>query len=234
MRSKWIMAAAGMLVCTAATSLHAQGGQGVAIVPLAGFNIPGMLAEEDGGYEFKAKGAPLFGLQIELGLSKNMSFGVGGSMSIGQSLDLSDNSAGGAGTFGSADISSPRVYGVLSIRPGGRRPNGAVTPLAIELGGGITMWSFKEFTVDTDGDGVQETNIPVTDWDGSEPFAFGGIAYNVPIGPRSSIQLFGRAVVGFGYSSDGLDSFNAAPPTTNVEGTTNIGFIVGAGLRVGR
>lgn len=232
MRSRAILASA-MLVCAVATEATAQG-QGIAIVPFGGFVIPGTLAEEEGGLEMAPKGSPLAGLQLELGLSKNMSLGLGGMLAIGQSMDFNDNSSGGAGTFGSADLGATRIYGMLSLRPGGRRPNGAVTALAIELGGGITMWKIKEFTVDTDGDGIQETNIPVDDWDSSEPFAFGGIAYNLPIGPRSSIQLFGRAIGGFGYSSDGLDSFNSAPPPTNVEGKFNVSFVIGAGLRVGR
>jgi len=232
MRSRTILASA-ILTAAFATEATAQS-QGIAIVPFAGFVMPGTLAEEDGGGEMAPKGSPLAGLQLELGLSKNLSFGIGGMLAIGQTMDFNDNSGGSSVTFGSADLGAMRIFGILSLRPSGRRPNGAVTPLAIEFGGGITMWKIKEFTVDLDGDGIQETNIPVDDWDGNEPFAFGGLAYNLPIGPRSSIQIFGRAIGGFGYSSQGLDDFNAQAPVTNIEGNFNLSFVIGAGLRVGR
>jgi hypothetical protein len=129
---------------------------------------------------------------------------------------------------GTADISSPRVYGVLSIRPAGRRPNGAVTPLAIEIGGGVAFWRFDKFIVNS------AVITPIKEWNGTEPFAFAGVAYNMPIGPRASIQLFARALGGFGYKSTGLDTYNATPPTTNVKGKFNLGFLIGAGIRVGR
>ncbi len=227
MRTKWIVAA-GLAAFAATPDLAAQN-QGIALVPLGAYVIPGVLASEDNSYEFAPKGAPFVGGQIELGISKNLSIGVGGGITAGQKLDLNDNSGGsGPNPIGTADISSARIYGLLSLRPGGRRPNGTVTPLAIEVGGGITMWAFDKFVVGT-------TAIsPVDDFNSSEPFAFAGIAYNVPIGPRTSVQLFGRAMAGFGYSSDGLDSFNAAPPPSNVDGKLALSFLVGAGLRVGR
>jgi hypothetical protein len=174
----------------------------------------------------KAKGAPFVGLQLEMGLSKAMSIGVGGGITMGQKLDFNDLGSGGS-TLGTADISSPRVYGVLSIRPAGRLPNGAVTPLAIELGGGMAFWRFDKIIIDNQV-------YPSSDWNGTEPFAFAGVAYNMPIGPRSSIQLFGRVLGGFGYSSSGLETYNASPPATNVAGKFNVGFLVGAGIRVGR
>jgi len=102
-----------------------------------------------------------------------------------------------------------------------------VTPLAIELGGGVAFWRFDKFIVDN-------VVYPSSEWDGTEPFAFAGLAYNVPIGPRASIQLFGRVLGGFGYSSTGLDDFNAAPPASNMKSEFNLGFLVGAGIRVGR
>jgi hypothetical protein len=227
MRKQLVLVAAGaMLLGVAGTATAQNKGQGLALVPFGAFNIPGVLASETDVWEMKAQSAPFVGLQLELGLSKALSFGVGGGITMSQKLDFNDASATG-GTIGTADISSPRVYGVLSIRPGGRRPNGAVTPLAIELGGGMAFWRFDKII-------IESQVFPADDWNGTEPFAFAGLAYNLPFGPRASIQLFGRAIAGFGYTSAGLDDFNAAPPTSDLKGKFNLGFLVGAGIRVGR
>ena len=227
MRRQLVLVAAGaMLLGVAGTATAQNKGQGLAIVPFGAFNIPGVLASEADVWEMKAQSAPFVGLQLELGLSKALSFGVGGGITMGQKLDFDDASATG-GTIGTADISSPRVYGMLSIRPGGRRPNGAVTPLAIELGGGMAFWRFDKII-------IENQVFPADDWNGTEPFAFAGLAHNLPFGPRASIQLFGRAIAGFGYTSAGLDDFNAAPPVSDLKGKFNLGFLVGAGIRVGR
>jgi hypothetical protein len=228
MRKQLVLVAAGAMVLGLAGTATAQNkGQGLAIVPFAAFNVPGVLAAESGTWEMQPNGAPFVGIQLEMGLSKAMSIGIGGGITMGQKLDLNDLSAASLTTIGTADISSPRIYGQLSIRPGGRRPNGAVTPLAIEIGGGVAFWRFDKFIVDN-------VVYPSSEWDGTEPFAFAGLAYNVPIGPRASIQLFGRAIGGFGYSSTGLDDFNATPPASNMKSKFNLGFLVGAGIRVGR
>lgn len=228
MRTKVILAATATLVCSLTTGLAAQGqGQGIAIMPFAAYNLPGVLASEDGTYEMKPKGAPHIGGQLEFGLSKTMALAVGGGITIGQKLDINDISGGGS-TLATSDLTTMQFFGALSIRPGGRRPNGAVTALAVELGGGLSMLSFGNFIIGT-------TAINGEDFNASSPFAFGGLAYNIPIGPRSSLQIFGRAQATFGYSSDGLDDFNSAPPPSNVEGKSmQLGFLIGAGLRVGR
>jgi hypothetical protein len=229
MRKLLVLVAAGALTLGLAGTASAQSkAQGLAIVPFAAFNVPGVLASESDFLEFKPKAAPFVGLQLELGLSKAMSFGVGGGITMSQSLNVNDLSSAGVGNVGTADISSPRVYGVLSIRPAGRRPNGAVTPLAIEIGGGVAFWRFDKFIVES------QVITPIKEWNGTEPFAFAGVAYNMPIGPRASIQLFARALGGFGYKSTGLDTFNASEPVTNVKGKFNVGLLVGAGIRVGR
>ena len=228
MRKQLVLVAAGAMSLGLAGTATAQNkGHGLAIVPFGAFNVPAVLASETGNLEMKPKGAPFVGVQMEMGLSKAMSVGVGAGITMAQSLDMTGL------TVGTADISSPRIYGLLSIRPGGRRPNGAVTPLAIELGGGVALWRVDKIIVD----GVvipPAYPIGAPKWNGTEPFAFAGLAYNLPIGPRASIQLFGRALGGFGYSSTGLDTWNALPPATNVKSKFNIGFLVGAGIRVGR
>jgi hypothetical protein len=236
MRGRWTFAAAAVLSLAAVARAEAQGKKpGLALIPYGGYAIPGTLAEDD-NYTFTPGAAPAIGLQLEFGASKNVAIGAGVNYTFGQTLDLDyEDASTPSMLLGTADIATMGIYGVVSIRPGGRLPSGAVTPLAIELGGGVNMLSFDKFLVDTDGDGTQETAIsPVDDFNATSAMAFAGIAYNVPIGPRGSIQLFGRGTVQFGYSSQGLDDFNAVPPPSTVEGTTAFGFLVGAGLRFGR
>jgi hypothetical protein len=229
MRKQLVLVAAGALSLGLAGTATAQSkGQGLAIVPFGAFNIPAVLATQADVGELQPKGAPFVGLQLEMGLSKTMSIGVGGGITMGQSLDFNDLSSSGTGAVGTADIASPRLYGLLSIRPGGRRPNGAVTPLAIEIGGGVALWSFDKLIVGT------SVATQLSTWSGTEPFAFAGLAYNLPIGPRASIQLFGRALGGFGYKSTGLDDFNASVSGLELKSKFNLGFLVGAGIRVGR
>jgi hypothetical protein len=227
MRGTWVVAGAALLALGASRVEAQNKSMGIAVIPFAGYSIPGVLASQDDFLEMAPNPAPFFGLQIDLGVSKNMSIGLGGDLTFGGDLALNDLSTSGLGEIGTANITATQFYGVLTIRPSGRRPNGTVTPLAIELGGGMTMWKFDEFL-------IQGSAIAADDWSGNEPFAFAGMAYNVPIGPRSSVQIFGRAIGGFGYTSDGLDAFNAAPPPTTVEGEFNLTFHIGAGLRVGR
>ena len=90
------------------------------------------------------------------------------------------------------------------------------------------MWRFGRVI------GTGGSVLASSSWNSTEPFAFAGLALNLPIGPRASIQLFGRALGGFGYSSTGLDEWNAVPPPTNLEDKFNVGFLFGAGMRVGR
>ena len=90
------------------------------------------------------------------------------------------------------------------------------------------MWCFGRVI------GTGGSVLASSSWNSTEPFAFAGLALNLPIGPRASIQLFGRALGGFGYSSTGLDERNAVPPPTNLEDKFNVGFLFGAGMRVGR
>jgi len=226
MRELLVLIAAGALSLGLAGTATAQNkGQGLAIVPFAAYNIPGLLATESGVAEMKPKGAPLVGLQLELGASKAVSVGLGGGVMLGQSFDLKDL---GAGYGSSWDVSAPQVYGVVSVRPAGRRPNGAVTPLAVEFGGGVAMWRFSRF-IDYNNE-----SFPAASWNNTQPFVFAGVACNLPIGPRASIQLFGRVVGASTYVSKGLDDWNNTDPPSNLKGKFNVGFLVGAGIRVGR
>lgn len=225
MRKQLVLVAAGALVLGLAGTATAQNkGQGLAIVPFAAYNVPAVLASEANYLEMKPKAAAFVGVQVEMGVSKTLSVGVGGGITMSQTIDFNDIGTAGSTTLASSDISSPRIYGLVSIRPAGRKPNGAVTPLAIELGGGVAMWRFS----------ANSQVVTPSQWNATEPFAFAGLAYNVPIGPRASVQLFGRAMGGFGYKSTGLDDFNATVPVSNVKSKFNLGFMVGAGIRVGR
>jgi len=97
-----------------------------------------------------------------------------------------------------------------------------VAPLFVELGGGVTRYT------------VGSAAFTATDWGTTKPMGFAGVGYNLAVGPRTTIQLFGRAQYITKYSSGGLDSFNAQPPASNVVGKGMLNFQFGAGLRVGR
>lgn len=216
MRGKLILAA-GALACTLATNANAQG---IAFMPFAGYAIPGTLAEDEStGDAFKMNGAMLLGAQIELGMSKNIGIAVGLNKTFSGTMTGEGPTIGGGGDV---DISMMQVTGSLVLRPAGRRANGGVTPLMIEVGGGVTMYSFGSAAAAFD------------DFDATKPMFFAGAGYNLPVGPRATIQIFGRAQMITAYESDGLDAFNAIPPPTNIEGKSMLNFQVGAGFRWGR
>jgi hypothetical protein len=210
------------LVGAAATSLAAQSPTRIAIIPSAGFGIAAKLVD-DPAFILKPKAAGFGAIAIELGMSKTVSIAAGLSRTFSQTLDLS-------GTLilpATADMTMTQASGSLIFRPGGRRPNGSPTPLFIEVGGGINFYGFKNIIVGS-------TAIPANDWKSTRPFGMIGAGMNFPIGPRSSVQVFGRAQSITAYTSKGLDDFNAAPPATNFKGKMGIGFQLGIGLRVGR
>jgi hypothetical protein len=215
MRSKAILAAAGVIACAATTNLNAQG---IAFMPYAGYSLGGTLAEDEvNDITLKVKSALILGAQVELGLSKNIGLAVGVNRTLSQILESDFQ-----GSIGEDDISMTQITGALVLRPGGRRPNGGVTPLYLEVGGGITMYKFGSAAAS------------FTDFDANMTTFFAGAGYNIPVGPRATIQLFGRAQMISAYESDGLDAFNAAPPPTQVEGSSLINFQFGAGFRFGR
>ncbi len=220
MRSRWVAVAAGLLVCGLAREAKAQKSGGLAIVLFGGYGLPGSNLVEDAGndIQFKAKGALLLGGQLEIGLSKSMGIDVGVNRTLSQTLDLVQG-----GTTGETDdMSMTQFTGSLVIRPAGRRPNGAVTPLFVELGGGITMYKFGSAA------------NPASDFKSNRPMGFVGAGYNVAIGPRATLQIFGRAQGITAYTSSGLDTYNAAPPVTNVKGKLMLNFQFGAAIRIGR
>ena len=219
MRKTWALATAGLMLCGLAGTAQAQKSGGIAFIPFAGYALPGTLAEDNtNDIHFKSNGALLLGLQLELGLSKSLGIDVGVNRTISQTFDIE---SGGA-SQGQEDQTMTQITGSLVIRPGGRRANGAVTPLMIELGGGVTMYS------------LGSPSAGLSDFNSTQPMGFAGLGYNFPIGPRSTVQLFGRAQMINSYSSAGLDAFNAAPPPTQVEGKMMLNLQFGVGLRVGR
>ncbi len=218
MKGKSLIAAAA-LIALGATGASAQSSLGLAIVPFAGYALPGTLAEDDQGNMFTPNGAMLLGAQLELGLSKNIGIDVGVNKTFSQTFNI-EGPIFGAG--GEEDISMLQITGSVVLRPGGRRPNGGVTPLFLEAGGGVTMYSFGSAAASFD------------DFDATTPMFFAGAGYNLPVGPRATIQLFARAQAITAYSSTGLDQFNAAPPQTNIEGKLMLNFQAGVGFRFGR
>jgi len=216
MRGK-LIAAAGLLACALAGNLTAQG---IAIMPFGGYAIAGTLAEDDAtGDKFTMNPAMVLGIQVELGLSKNLGIDVGVNKTFSQTFDAEGPTLGPATEV---DIEMTQITGSLVIRPGGRRPNGGVTPLFFEVGGGVTMYGFGSAAAS------------FSDFDATKPMFFAGAGYNLPVGPRATIQIFGRAQMITAYESSGLDSFNQQPPPTNIEGKSMLNFQVGAGFRWGR
>jgi hypothetical protein len=200
-----------------AVPLTAQGR--IAVVPFAGYGLPGSLAEDAGNdIHFEPNGALLLGAALELGVNKNIGIAVGVNRTFSQKLDLQ---AGGS-SQGEEDFTMTQLSGSIVIRPAGRLPSGAVSPLFIEVGGGVTLYT------------LGSAAFPAEDFDATSPMAFVGAGYNIPMGPRATIQVFARAQMISSYSSTGLDAFNAAPPPTSVEGSNLLNFQFGAGLRVGR
>lgn len=218
MRGKWVVAGAALLALGASRVEAQSKGGGIAIIPFGGYAIPGTLAEDDLGNNLSINGAMVLGAQIELGLSKNIGIDVGVNKTFSQTVSVD----GPAFTPSDEDIAMTQITGSLVIRPGGRLPNGGVTPLFIELGGGVTMYSFGSAAASFD------------DFDATIPMFFVGAGYNIPVGPRATIQLFGRAEGISSYSSDGLDALNAIPPVTSIEGKMMFNFQLGVGFRWGR
>ncbi len=191
----------------------------IAIVPFAGYGLPGMLAEDTpNDIQLEPGGALMLGAAIELGMNKNVGIAVGVNRTFSQTLDVVFSGS----SLGEDDFTMTQVSGSLVIRPGGRLPSGAVSPLFVEVGGGITLYTFGS---------AANTN---PDFDATSPMAFAGAGYNIPMGPRATIQVFARAQMISSYSSTGLDDFNALPPVTQIEGSNMLNFQFGAGLRVGR
>jgi hypothetical protein len=222
MSSNRIMAvlAATALVLPPALAAQSKGG-GFAIIPFAGYAIPGTFAKDDASdIQFEPNGALLLGVQAELGLSKTMGIDVGANQTFSQTIDFIQ----GGTSQAQQDLRMTQITGSLIIRPKGRKPNGSVTPLFIEIGGGVTMYHLCSASAGSN----------CNDFDATEPMGFVGAGYNLPIGPRATVQLFARAQYISAYSSKGLDDFNATPPVSDVQGQGMMNFQVGGALRVGR
>lgn len=227
MRGKLPLAAAGLMMLGLAREAPAQQKQGIGIMPFAGYWLPfSNLAEESSVAEFKAKGALAIGAEIQLGVNKNLSVAAGGGTTISGSMDVD---VPGVGNVANADQSTLQVYGSVVFRPGGRLASGTVSPLYLEGGAGATMYRFGNLVVPSAGFGGSASDFNTT-----KPFFFVGAGYNVPVGPRASVQIFARAQAITSYSSKALDDFNAAPPVSNVKGSMVFSLLAGAGFRFGR
>ncbi len=209
------------LAVAATTSLSAQSSR-IALIPTAGYALGYTLAD-DPDYSFDMKAAVGAGLAVEFTLNKNIGLAVMGLRTVGQKVGVSDAS----GEVGEADAAQTMFGAGLVLRPMGRLPSGAPSPLFIEAGGGLNMWSFGNFI-------ISGSAYPADDFNASKPFGYVGAGAAFPIGPRAQLLVFGRANIITAYSSTGLDDFNAAPPASTVEGKTAPSFMFGLGLRVGR
>jgi hypothetical protein len=212
---------AGLAVAATASGLNAQSSR-IALIPTAGYALGYTLAD-DPDWSFDMKGAVAAGLAFEFTLNKNVGITVSGLRTVGQKLEVSN--AGSA--IGEADAAQTMLGAGVVIRPMGRLPSGAPSPLFIEAGAGINMWSFGNFI-------VSGSAFPADDFNASKPYGYAGAGAVFPIGPRAQLLAFGRANFITAYGSQGLDDFNAQPPASTVEGSTAPSFLFGLGLRVGR
>ena len=216
-------------VCSAST-LAAQGSR-VALVPHGGFALGYNLAE-DVDYSFDLQPAAYFGVSVDLTLTKVFGLTLGALRSVGQPsvgelrLSLRDS------VTGAAALAQTMVSGALVIRPGGRRPTGAPTPLYIEAGGGLNFWTFGNFVI------AREQGLVAflgEDFNANKPFGYGAVGFTLPVGPRAQLNIYARANYITEYSSRGLDDFNnAEPPARTVKGKAGPSFMAGIGMRVGR
>lgn len=221
MRGRIVLAGACALALGMTARAEAQSAT-IALVPGGGYAFGYVLAE-DADYSFDMLAAPFISVGVEFTVNKNISIIVGGLRTIGQKMEFSFQ--GNVG--GESDVSQTMLGGGLVLRPGGRTPTGAPTPLFIEAGGGMNLWSFGNFIAGS-------TTFPADDLNANKPYFYAGAGITLPIGPRAQLNIFGRANFITAYTSQALDDFNATPPQSTVEGKFGPSFMAGIGLRVGR
>lgn len=227
MRAKWPLLAAGLFALAPASELAAQGAR-IAMVPVGGFALGYNLAE-DSTYSFAIRGATFFGVGADITLAKVLGLSLSVLRTVGQpSIGKLELDSSGTALY-RAPVAQTMLSGGLVLRPGGRTPAGAPTPLYIEIGGGLNAWTFGNL-VRLTGQGV----FPGDRYNASKPFGYAAAGVTLAVGPRAQVNLFARANYITAYASAGLDDFNALPPPLNVKGKTRPSFMAGVGLRVGR
>jgi hypothetical protein len=223
----------------------------ISVVPTAGYVAPmGNWVDETSYqnlcspappciYKLRPQGGVFVGLVAEYSLNKSIGLAFYGSRTLGGLQRLREDflSEPSEPDVFKADMATTNLGGMLIFRPLGRTPSGAPKTLYLELGGGINWYS-----VTTGFSDVEEpADSLISYYSSSTPAVMGGLGLSFPVGPRISLQLFGRAYYQFSaYDSDGLDDFNTfivenfAPTEPRIEGVRSMLLQFGVGLRVGR
>lgn len=223
MRAKHTVLPAIAMLAILALPLHAQR---TAISPYVGFGAPvgSFISGPSGPSEilFEADFGTALGLQFDLALSKRLSLGVVGEYGLDQGMELTYNCQA-CGFVEPASMRVMRIHGVMGLRPFGMRPDGRPTPLVLEVGAGITSYSFdyENPTIDDDRS------------NGSVQSAFAGIAFDIPLGPRrTAIRFFGRGLVAQKLEADAVDDLSQLVGTVTAEPviTPQLGVALRLGL----
>lgn len=233
MRIPAIVAAA---VLVAAAPVHPQSAK-LALVPGAGFMLGYTLVDgqTDTGTEiqFEQGGAPYFSVGAEYVLGKRISLTGSLVRTIGQP-DIGEMTLFEGGTqVATANMAVTQVSAGVVIRPMGRLPTGAPTPLFIEGGAGLNWWAYGDVIFRDPPNTEPGTAFKADLFNASANFFYAGAGATFVVGPRAQLSVFGRASFIGAYESDFVTNVNTQSGWS-LAGTTGPRFSVGVGLRVGR
>jgi len=254
MRGKRVLLV-GALAVAVAPALRAQVRGSLSVIPTAGYVLSagGWIDEttlDFGGgdranYALKPKGGVFVGLIAEYNLSKNLSLAAHASRTLGITQRLSEVWTATSGFFTpdqtfEADMATTNIGGMLVFRPLGRLPSGAPKTVYFEAGGALNIYSVTSGFTDVNN----QAAIDSVSYKYTTPAIMGGAGLSFPVGPRASLQLFGRAYYQLkAYESNALTNFNQSIDSINSQFGTNVANLdgkksillqFGLGLRVGR
>lgn len=234
MRGKRILSV-GVLALAVAPVLRAQVRGSLSVVPVAGYTVnSGNWLDIDlgGGSRatLKPKGGVFVGLVAEYNLNKSLSIAAHATRTLGATQKMREVDTGTFAATIETDLATTTIGGMIVFRPLGRLPSGAPNKVYIELGGSYNIYSVSTgFTDINDRAAVDSVGFGY-----HTPAVMGGAGLSFPVGPRASLQVFGRAYYQMReYSSNVLDLINQGNPNPLV-GKKTILLQFGLGLRVGR
>jgi hypothetical protein len=235
---------AAALLLAGAAPLAAQ----ISVVPTAGYvlsagNWLDQTVDYGGGDQetvtIKPLGGFFVGLNAEYAVNSAISLSGHATRTLGSAQKMGFDYATQGPNFGTfsarfeADMATTSIGGLLIFRPLGRLPSGAPRTIYIEAGGSFNIYTVTTgFTDVNDQDAVNEFSFGF-----QSPAVLGGVGVSFPVGPRASLQIFGRAYYELSdYSSNFVDSVNEdlQGSGTQLQGDKSILLQLGLGLRVGR
>ena len=232
MNRNWLAVAAALATAASAARVEAQARSSISIIPIAGYMMPMGKWTDSDTIRLEPGGGIFVGVTAEYSVNKTFSVTAQAIRTLG----LTQKMTFAAPEFGvgvpaalETDMTTTQLLGTLLFRPLGRLPNGAPKTVYFEVGGGFTLYDVSQGFTNPLG------ASDVLDFNSSTAVVTGGAGLSFPIGPRASLQVFGRANYGLSaYSSPGLDKWNGYPPPSNVQGEKPLVLLLGAGLRIGR